>query len=195
MANGIFGQKNFLPPSGEGLPVDVRLGQLEDFIYKLHESLEHTLRNLDPKSNFNSSQTEGWSAEVLTPVYDRINSTATDLRQRVAAVVSDVSALDGRVSTVEGDVGSLDGRVSASESDIASLGGRVTAVEGDVLSLDGRLSTVEGDVSALDGRVSALETTVGDHTSEIATLDGKVDGLDTGFETRVEAVLSSHGLI
>jgi methyl-accepting chemotaxis protein len=160
VANGIFGQKNFLPPSGEGLPVAERLGQLEDFIYKLQESLEHTLRNLDPKSNFNDSQTQGWSSELLTPVYNTVASAASDARQRI-------DALAGRVTTVEGDISSLAGRVTTVESDISSLAGRVT--------------TVEGAVSG--------------HTTSLADLTSAIEALDSGFDSRVEDVLTQHGLI
>jgi chromosome segregation ATPase len=185
MANGIFGLKNFLPPSGEGVPAEERIGRLEDFVYQLQEVLDHTLRNLDPKANFNTSQTDSWSSEILGPVFDRVDATAADVRGRIEALRADVA----------GDIGALGGRVLAVEGQASDLDGRVTTAAGQISGLDVRLSATEGEIASLDGRVSALEGTTGDHTTELSELTDKVDGLNNDFDTRVEAVLTAHGLI
>ena len=112
--------------------------------------------------------------EVYSPDYTK--DSRIDIVTKVASTNS--SNLDVLLGTGAGSVAE------------AKKAGTDAAAAVDALS-KGQVTTNKNDIAALVTRVGTVESTVGGHTTEIATLTGKVTALE-GADTTINATLGEH---
>lgn len=84
------------------------------------------------------------------------------------------------ITPCKGDAISVDLSILTSASDLVGLIQRVATLESNYSTLDGKVTTVEGKVSTIEG-------TVGTHTQAIATVIGKLDGIESTVVAAIEA--------
>jgi outer membrane murein-binding lipoprotein Lpp len=120
----------------DGEPAEKRFARIEDFVWKMNESLKYLLQNLDPESNFNSAKMEGWSEASLAPLARRIDSVAVDVQQRLSAIAGRVDELQGDIARVRGDVEEIKSAVAELRTDVDALREDLTALQGTVSDLD-----------------------------------------------------------
>lgn len=149
---------------------------------------------------------DDWNALVVRVGALESGNTSDDTRldsleTRVTSAEGDITTLDGSIDSHALSLTTLDSRLDTAEVDIDTLQGSVSA-------LDTRLTTAESDINALeaadtalDGRldtaeadIAAAELTISGHTTDISTLDGRLDSAETNITTldgRADAVDTS----
>lgn len=120
------------------------------------------------------STTTSNEKEIYAPDYTK--DSRIDIVTRVASTNS--SNLDVLLGTGAGSVAE------------AKKAGTDAAAAVDALS-KGQVTTNKNDIAALVTRVGTVESTVGGHTTEIATLTGKVTALE-GADTTINTTLGEH---
>lgn len=116
------------------------------------------------------------------PVHDRIDS----LQNYIFQMRESLSYLLENLSPKENFNGAQ--MAGWSDSLLSPVYERVSRAERDIGSLRTRADKLEGSVDGLAARAEALEKGLGE-------LGAAVGGLDDGFDARVDAILSGHGLI
>jgi hypothetical protein len=120
------------------------------------------------------STTTSNEKEIYAPDYTK--DSRIDIVTRLASTNS--SNLDVLLGTGAGSVAE------------AKKAGTDAAAAVDALS-KGQVTTNKNDIAALATRVGTVESTVGGHTTEIATLTGKVTALE-GADTTINTTLGEH---
>ena len=144
---------------------------------------------------------------VESELSDRIDDEETRAKAAEQANADNITALGGRMTTAEGNITSYGTRISNLESassgasgDISGLASRVTTVENglgaasDAAASAGttawsRIKNAETDIDNLESLVSghatrilALEGTTGQHTTDIADLDSRLDDAEDDID-------------
>lgn len=139
---------------------------------------------------------DGLQSDVTT-----LNTENTTLRERVAALESEVGDVDGgfensRIDDAEEEIAANASQITGNGSDIATNAADIAVLEGALD--DGAGGTI--DVTAFDGRIADLETEVGDATnnfatSRIDTLEGDHAATDSGLSALDGRVTANEGAI
>ena len=133
------------------------------------------LRDIEGRALIQDNTNEIASVKVKANMNEAKIDALTD---RLDVAEDDIDALETRMTTAESDIDNLEVHMNAAESniadntsDITALTNRVTSVEGNLDSVLERVDTLEDIVPIVEG----LQETVDQHTTELTSLDGRLD--------------------
>lgn len=132
-----------------------------------------------------------------------LQSDVNDVEADVASNVTAISGLDTRVTSAEGTISSQGTALTSVQNEIttarageASLDGRLDAIDTEVASkasssalssLDSRVTTAEGTITSQGSAITSVTAEVTGARGGEASLDARLDALDTNLATKASA--------
>lgn len=148
------------PRLTEDVPVNERLGRIENYLYMLLEELRYTLANLG-EENFNEQTLKELGDTLTGP----ISRTVTDLAGNVSTLEQTAASLTSTVSSLSGDVSTLQQTASSITTTVSNLSGDVSTLQQTASSLTTRVENAEGDISYAQQTANKIEWVVASGTS------------------------------
>ena len=131
-------------------------------------------------------------AELEEDIASGDNDVMEQLSGLIASLSDEVDGLSDGVADAVATAHAASDEVTALSETVSGFDSRIQTVEANLSDVESDVDDVKDDVTALDNRVTSVEGTVSGHTSDIASLDGRVDDLEDAMQGLVFADVDSQ---
>lgn len=130
---------------------------------------------------------EGTLAAVATDI-TALETSIADIESGGVATSSAISALDSRVTAAEGNITAAASDISSLETSLTSTNSNVSANSSAISALDSRVTDAEGDITAQASDITALETALASTDGAVSANSSAITALDSRVTTAEGAI-------